>query len=320
MDRIDAHTPAGDVKLAAQLLGDGRLVAFGTETVYGLGADATNDVAVANIFAAKGRPEFNPLISHVADVAATRALAVFDPLAEKLATTFWPGPFTMVLPRQANCPVSHLVTAGLETIAIRVPAHPVAHALLQAVGKPIAAPSANPSGKISPTSAAHVRAGLGDKVDFVLDGGPATHGLESTIVAVLHGVVTLLRPGSITAQMIEDVIGQPVAHGAANQTAPTAPGQLKSHYAPGKPLRLNATTFNDDEAVLSFGPTTYAGALFPLSEKADLTEAAANLFAQLHAADASNANGIAVMPIPHTGLGIAINDRLQRAAAPKDAQ
>ncbi len=319
MDRIDAHKPSGDVKMAAQLLGEGRLVAFGTETVYGLGADATNDKAVASIFAAKARPQFNPLISHVADAAAAQALADFSPLALKLAAAFWPGPFTMVLPRKPDCPVSALVTAGLDTIALRVPAHPVAHALLLAVGKPIAAPSANPSGKISPTSAAHVRQGLGDKLDFVLDGGPATHGLESTIVAVLDDVVTLLRPGSITVEEIEKVIGKPVTFVEANEHAPTAPGQLKSHYAPSKPLRLNATEFEDDEAVLTFGPTDHTGPLFSLSDSGDLTEAAANLFAQLHAADASTAMAIAVMPIPQEGLGLAINDRLARAAAPRQS-
>ncbi|MGB0921150.1 MAG: L-threonylcarbamoyladenylate synthase [Alphaproteobacteria bacterium] len=319
MDRIDAHIPSRDIKRAAQLLREGRLVAFGTETVYGLGADATNDRAVAQIFAAKSRPQFNPLISHVADINAARALAKFDPPAEKLATAFWPGPFTLVLPQVEQCSVSKLVTAGLPTIAIRVPAHPAAHAMLAHANRPIAAPSANPSGAISPTKALHVRQGLADKVDFILDGGPATHGLESTIVAVLDGAVTLLRPGSITQEMIESTIGYPIKTGADSETVPTAPGQLKSHYAPNKALRLNAETFNEGEAILSFGPAPQTERLFPLSETGDLIEAAANLFAQLHAADASSARAIAVMPIPDEGLGCAINDRLTRAAAPRGA-
>lgn len=318
MDRIDAQNDPKAQEAAAKAVRQGGLVAFGTETVYGLGANATDGRAVARIYEAKGRPRFNPLICHVPSAEAAHNIGVFSPLAEELAAAFWPGPFTMVLPKMDSAGLSDLVTAGLDTVAIRVPGHESARAFLAKVGVPVAAPSANPSGKISPTTAAHVAEGLGDKIDILLDGGPCTHGLESTIVAVNGDTVTLLRPGSITSEMIADVIGAPPAHPEEHkQDAPIAPGMLKSHYAPGKPLRLNATAFAADEVVLSFGPTEHSGPVFPLSETKDLAEAAANLFAQLRAADASSAHRIAVMPIPEDGLGYAINDRLARAAAPK---
>lgn len=320
MDRIDAQNDPKAQEAAAKAVRKGGLVAFGTETVYGLGADATNSQAVARIYEAKGRPRFNPLICHVPNVEAAHAIGVFSPLAEELAAAFWPGPFTMVLPKRPEAGLSDLVTAGLDTVAIRVPGHESARAFLAKAGTPVAAPSANPSGKVSPTTAAHVAEGLGNKIDMLLDGGPCTHGLESTIVAVDENTVTLLRPGSITGEMIAGIIGSPPVHPEEHkQDAPVAPGMLKSHYAPDKPIRLNATSFADDEAVLSFGPVHHSGPVYPLSTSADLTEAATNLFATLRAADASTAHRIAVMPIPEDGLGYAINDRLARAAAPKDA-
>lgn len=299
------------IEKAAALLRAGKLVAFPTETVYGLGADATDDHAVAAIFEAKGRPSFNPLIIHLPDRETAESLVDFDPLSRSLADALWPGPFTLVLPRKADSPVSLLASAGLETLAVRVPAHDLAHQLLAKTGKPIAAPSANPSGKISPTTAAHVRDGLGDKLAMILDGGPAVHGLESTVVAVRNGDIHLLRPGSITRDMLEKF--GPVISDQPDPEAPSSPGQLLSHYAPDKPIRLNADQFNDDEAALTFG----APGPFALSDAGDLTEAAANLFRQLRAADASPLPRIAVSPIPHQGLGEAINDRLKRAAADK---
>lgn len=306
------------VAAAARVLGTGGLVAFPTETVYGLGADATNGAAVARLYAAKGRPRFNPLIAHVADMAAALNLARFDADAEKLARAFWPGPLTLVLPKTDGCPVSQLATAGLDSIAVRVPDHVVARDILLAFGKPVVAPSANQSGHISPTTAQHVLADLGGRIDLVLDGGPASVGVESTIVACL-GVPTLLRPGGLPREAIERVLGHALAVAEQpSEEAPLAPGMLASHYAPKTPLRLNAVTVNAGEALLAFGnyhPS--ATNTLNLSPAGDLVEAAANLFSHLRALDASGARGIAVMPIPNEGLGEAINDRLARAAAPK---
>lgn len=307
---------------AAEILRAGGLVAFPTETVYGLGADATNDDAVARIFEAKGRPAFNPLISHAADMAMARRLAAFDPVAEALAAAFWPGPLTLVLPRAEGSPVSLLATAGLDTLAVRVPAHEIARALIARTGRPLAAPSANPSGTVSPTRAAHVAEGLGDKVDMILDGGPCTAGIESTIVALVDGTPRLLRPGAIAREEIVPLTG-PLegpdgAAGGAGQ--PQAPGMLASHYAPRARLRLDASDARPGEALLAFGPAVpaHAGPMRNLSPSGDLREAAANLFAMLRALDGESA-AIAVMPIPGDGLGEAINDRLARAAAPRSA-
>lgn len=296
---------------AARLLQAGDLVAFPTETVYGLGGDATDDRAVARIFAAKGRPRFNPLIAHVADVAAAHRLVVWSDLAQRLAAAFWPGPLTLVLPVRADAGVSALVTADLPTLAVRVPAHPLAQRLLRAVGRPVAAPSANPSGRISPTTAAHVMAGLGGRIAAVLDGGACAVGLESTILGLTPGPV-LLRAGGVPSEALAAVLGHPVAVQAGG--AITAPGQLASHYAPGARVRLEALTAEAGEVMLGFGPVP--GTL-TLSATGDLTEAAASLFRHLHALDAMAPGGIAVAPIPDTGLGRAINDRLRRAAAPR---
>lgn len=310
---IRAPTPEALAE-AAQMLREGRLVAFPTETVYGLGGDATSDAAVAAIFATKGRPQFNPLIVHVGDIEAASRLADLSDRATRLAERFWPGPLTLVIPRSQTCTVSWLATAGLETIALRCPAHGVAQALLQAFGRPIAAPSANPSGCVSPTTAFHVDEGLGDKVAMILDAGPALLGLESTIIGLAGPHPTMLRPGSVTRAEIESVIG-PLAAGDDTDTAPQAPGRLKRHYATTKPLRLNATSVAADEALLAFGTPGAGGRLnLNLSPTADLREAAANLFAMLRTLDATDATSIAVMPIPAAGLGEAINDRLARAA------
>jgi L-threonylcarbamoyladenylate synthase len=296
---------------AAAVLAAGGLVAFPTETVYGLGGDARNGRAVARIFEAKGRPSFNPLIVHVADVAAARRIARFSEAAERLAAAFWPGPLTLVLEARAEAGLSPLVTAGLSTVAIRVPAHPLAQALLRAFGGPVAAPSANPSGKVSPTRARHVLEGLGGRIEAVLDGGACPVGVESTIVG-LAGPPALLRPGGLPAEIIEDCLGAPLA---AAEGGITAPGQLGSHYAPDAALRLDATEAGPDELLIGFGPV--AGEM-TLSATGDLVEAAANLFHALREADARAAGrGIAVAPIPDRGLGRAINDRLRRAAAPR---
>jgi L-threonylcarbamoyladenylate synthase len=308
---------------AARLLAKGELVAFPTETVYGLGADATQGLAVARIYEAKGRPHFNPLIAHVENVDAASAVAVLSPLAERLAAAFWPGPLTMVLPRAPGCPVSQLATAGLDTIAVRVPSHPVAMALLSSFGKPVVAPSANRSGHVSATTAAHVAADLGDRVALILDGGRTPHGIESTIVAVTDESPVLLRPGAVTAEALTGLLGAPVRFAAPlHADKPNAPGQLESHYAPGVPVRLDASTAREGEALLAFGPNVpdYDGRpLLNLSPSGNLAEAAANLFEALRRLDASGAAGIAVMPIPEVGLGVAINDRLRRAAAPRPA-
>ena len=307
--RISSADPAA-VGHAGALLRDGRLVAFPTETVYGLGADATNGRAVADIFAAKGRPRFNPLIVHVASLKEAERHAVFSPAARRLAEIFWPGALTLVLPRRAGSPLSDLVSAGLGTVALRVPAHPVAQALLREAGIPVAAPSANPSGCVSATTAQHVQEGLGETVDFILDGGPTPMGLESTVLGFDRERPVLLRPGAITREEIEAVAG-PLAP-AGNDIS--SPGQLESHYAPRAHLRLNALGAEPGEALLGFGPSP--GARLNLSSGADLREAAANLFAMLRALDKETGR-IAVMPVPETGLGEAINDRLRRAAAPR---
>ncbi len=305
---------------AAHCLGAGGLVAFPTETVYGLGADATDGRAVARLYAAKGRPAFNPLIAHVPDIAAARALSTFNEAAEQLAAAFWPGPLTLVLNKRPNCPVADLATAGLDSIAIRVPDHPVAHGLLRALGRPVVAPSANRSGHVSPTAAAHVLSDLRGRIDMILDGGPTLVGIESTIVACLDRPA-LLRPGGAPRGAIERALGTTLAEAPLEEpVAPLAPGMLASHYAPRARLRLNARDVRDGEALLAFGPDRTAGAArhtLNLSEAGDLVEAAANLFSHLRTLDALNATTIAVMPIPGEGLGEAINDRLSRAAAPK---
>lgn len=294
---------------AGRMLRDGQLVAFPTETVYGLGADAGNDRAVASIFDAKGRPRFNPLIVHLPDIDAVRALVQWTDLAQAVAEAFWPGPLTLVLPMRPEARISKLATAGLDTLAVRIPAAPVARDLLRAAGCPVAAPSANPSGKMSPTSAEHVVRGLGRKVAAVLDGGRCAVGVESTILG-LAGRPTLLRPGGITEDALAQVLGRRPA--ARKGESISAPGQLRSHYAPGARVRLNAADWNAGEARLGFGEVESD---LNLSPRGDLTEAAANLFEYLHRLDAENPDVIAVSPIPHLGLGVAINDRLSRAAA-----
>ncbi len=306
--------PADDagVARAAAILRAGGLVAFPTETVYGLGADATDDRAVARIFEAKGRPVFNPLIVHLPDPGAARDIATFDPAAERLAGAFWPGALTLVLPLRSSAGIAPLVTAGLDTVAVRVPDHPLAQALLRLVGRPVAAPSANPSGRISPTEPAHVLAGLGGRIEAVLDAGPCRVGVESTIVATSPRPV-LLRPGGLPAEAIEDCLCQPLARPESAGTI-TAPGQLASHYAPRSGLRLNASRAAPGERLLGFGEVA---ADLNLSRSGDLVEAAANLFHHLHALDAAGDAQIAVSPIPDRGLGRAINDRLRRAAAPR---
>jgi L-threonylcarbamoyladenylate synthase len=308
---------------AAALLRAGGLVAFATETVYGLGADATDPRAVAAIFAAKQRPRFNPLICHYPSAGAALAHVEETATARRLAEAFWPGPLTLVLPRRAECPVALLVGAGLPTLAVRVPAQGDALRLLRAVARPVAAPSANLSGQVSPTTAAHVLAGLSGRINAVLDSGPCPVGVESTVLDLTGSPPLLLRPGGITREAIVDVVG-PIESGA---TAPAAaalrsPGLLASHYAPSLPVRLNAREIAADEALLAFGPPLAgAGALFQLSDSADLVEAAANLFAGLRALDETGRQrglrGIAVMTVPMQGLGLAINDRLRRAATPR---
>jgi L-threonylcarbamoyladenylate synthase len=302
---------------AARALAGGGLVAFPTETVYGLGANAASDATVARLYAAKGRPRFNPLIAHVADLAAARRLAVFNADAERLARAFWPGPLTLVLPKAAGCPVSELATVGLDSIAVRLPNHPIAQEILAAFGKPVVAPSANRSGHISPTTAAHVRADLDGRIDLIIDGGPTSVGVESTIVSCI-GAPTLLRPGGVPRSEIERALGRALAEESSpSDEAPLAPGLLASHYAPRTPLRLNTVDVRPAEALLAFGPGVTSGALrtLNLSVSGDLVEAAANLFSHLRALDAAGATAIAVMPIPPDGLGEAINDRLARAAA-----
>ncbi|MEY4696674.1 MAG: hypothetical protein RIT14_1102 [Pseudomonadota bacterium] len=307
-------TPQGLAR-AAQILAAGGLVAFPTETVYGLGGDARDDQAVARIFEAKGRPRFNPLIVHLPDLDTARRFADFDDTALALARAFWPGPLTLVLPLRDDAGLSPLVTAGLATVALRVPAHPTAQALLRCYGGPLAAPSANPSGKVSPTRADHVAAGLSGRIAAILDGGACAVGVESTIIG-LDGPPALLRPGGIPVEAVEALLRHPLATGGQGET-PTAPGQLASHYAPGAPVRLNVTAPAPDEVWVGFGPCP--GAALSLSEDGDLVQAAARLFHILREADtrAGPAGRIAFAPVPDTGLGRAINDRLTRAAAPR---
>ncbi len=318
MSRI---VPPEDVSLAlaAKALHGGALVSFPTETVYGLGGDATNDRAVAAIYAAKGRPSFNPLIVHIPSLAAATALGVFNDNAVTLAQTFWPGPLTLVVKRQPMCPLSLLVSAGMDSVALRVPAHPVARALLTACGLPLAGPSANPSGRISPTTAEHVEEGLGDKLAMILDGGPCRIGVESTVLSLLDEKPALLRPGGVSPEEIVTAIGRSIEIAPAIgdvEAGLRGPGRLLSHYAPERPVRLNALGTARGEALLAFGPHTPAAEIMlNLSENGDLNEAAANLFAMLRLLDRPDVSGIAVMPIPPVGLGIAINDRLTRAAA-----
>lgn len=302
--------PYGEAAIAdaAAIIAAGGCVATPTETVYGLAADATNAEAVAGIYAAKGRPSFNPLIVHVADRRAAEAIAMFDRDARALADAFWPGPLTLVLPLRPDAPIAGLVTAGLSTVAIRVPQHRAMQALLAATGKPLAAPSANASGSISPTRASHVAASLSDRIPLIIDDGATSGGIESTIVAV-GPQPRLLRPGPVSAEAIEREIGRWLA-GAGE--AIEAPGQLASHYAPHKPLRLNATEARDGEWLIGFGAV---GGDDTLSATGDLTEAAARLFDALHRADASDRTAIAVSAVPEDGIGLAINDRLKRAAA-----
>jgi L-threonylcarbamoyladenylate synthase len=306
------------IATAAGLLRQGRLVAFPTETVYGLGGDATSDAAVAAIYAAKGRPAHNPLIIHLAELSGALPLGRFDRRALALAEALWPGPLTLVVQRRPEAALSARATAGLSTVALRVPGHPVAQALLRAVDLPIAAPSANPSGRLSPTLAAHVAADLGPAVELVLDGGACPIGVESTVVDLSEaGVARVLRPGGVASEELARLLG-PLAP-AVGTSRPRAPGQLESHYAPRLPVRLDATRIEADEALLALGPELPAGGVARrnLSPSGDLEEAARNLFTMLRELDASGAVRIAVMPIPEIGLGLAIRDRLRRAAAPR---
>lgn len=306
---------------AAEILKSGGLVGMPTETVYGLAANALDGAAVAKIFAAKGRPSFNPLIIHVPDAGAAEQLVEFNDDARAIAAAFWPGPITMILPRKEGCGVSELASAGLPTLAVRVPGHKVALELLKAAGVPVAAPSANKSGSISPTSPAHVAESLGDAVDLILAAGSCSVGLESTVVDLSGDEPVVLRPGGITAEQISDVLGFEVRYAEGDQDAPKSPGLLLKHYAPNKPVRLRAIDVREGEALLAFGSTKFmVAADFPseqlrnLSEMQDLHEAAANLFAMLKELDKGPGSAIAVMDIPNTGLGVAINDRLRRAA------
>ena len=315
------------IEQAKSALLAGRLVAFPTETVYGLGADAANDRAVAMLYAAKERPAFNPLIAHVTDLAAARRLAQFDAESLKLAEAFWPGPLTLVLAKHRDCRVGQLATAGLNTIAVRVPSHPVAHNILSAFGKPVVAPSANRSGRVSPTSARHVQADLGGRIDLIVDGGATPLGIESTILACF-GTTVLLRPGSTPRGAIEECLGHDIAvatrstHAGDGSGRPLAPGMLISHYAPHALVRMNAVTVAPGEALLAFGTTLpqdagKARTALNLSPRCDLVEAAGNLFNYLRELDGTGVDSIAVAPIPDEGLGEAINDRLRRAAAPR---
>jgi len=309
-----------DINEAAAIIARGGLVAMPTETVYGLAADATSDAAIARIFEAKQRPQFNPLIVHVADAKMAAQYVIFSAQAKKLADHFWPGPLTIVLPRKKHSAISLLASAGLDTLAVRAPNHQIAQALIKAAGRPLAAPSANRSGTVSPTRADHVAASLGERVNMVLDGGACSIGVESTIVSVVGARVVLLRPGGISREDIERFLGRPVKDAAATDT-PLAPGMMASHYAPAALLRLNAATPNNNEAFLGFGVDHGGAHTLNLSANGDLREAAANLFAHLRTLDSLCANhkldGIAVAPIASTGLGEAINDRLKRAAAPR---
>ena len=310
------------VAAAARCLANGGLVGFPTETVYGLGADATNPAAIARLYQAKGRPSFNPLIAHVGDLEAARLIGRFDPQAAALAEAFWPGPLTLVLPRTRDCAVADLATAGLDTIAIRVPAHPLARNILRAFAGPVVAPSANLSGHVSPTTAAHVQSDLAGRIDLIVDGGAVAVGVESTIVGCFEAPM-LLRPGGLPRGEIERVLGRalvrPPDEAGHDTSQPLAPGMLASHYAPRTPVRLEAVSVDAGEALLAFGDGVVPGAdaaavTMNLSAQGDLNEAAANLFGYLRTLDTSGAHTIAVMPVPHHGLGEAINDRLRRAA------
>jgi len=317
--RVLRADPAA-IEAAACCLAAGGLVAFPTETVYGLGAAAGNGAAIARLYAAKGRPRFNPLIAHVADVTAARRCGRFDSAAEQLAAAFWPGPLTLVLPKQTDCGVAHLALAGLDSVAVRVPAHPVALALLAAFKEPVVAPSANRSGHVSPTSAVHVLADLRGRIDMVLDGGNCPIGVESTVVACV-GAPRLLRPGGLPRDEIERVIGRALDIAPTADEKPLAPGMLSSHYAPKARLRLNASEAEPGEALLAFGAAPASDALtLNLSPRGDLIEAATNLFSHLRALDTSGAKTVAVMRVPRKGLGEAINDRLARAAAPRQGR
>ena len=317
--RVLRADPAA-IEAAACCLTAGGLVAFPTETVYGLGAAAGNGAAIARLYAAKGRPRFNPLIAHVADVTAARRCGRFDSAAEQLAAAFWPGPLTLVLPKQADCGVAHLALAGLDSVAVRVPAHRVALALLAAFKEPVVAPSANRSGHVSPTSAVHVLADLRGRIDMVLDGGNCPIGVESTVVACV-GAPRLLRPGGLPRDEIERVIGRALDIAPTADEKPLAPGMLSSHYAPKARLRLNASEAEPGEALLAFGAAPASDALtLNLSPRGNLIEAATNLFSHLRALDASGAKTVAVMRVPRKGLGEAINDRLARAAAPRQGR
>lgn len=309
--RVLAADAAG-VMEAARLIRAGRPIAVPTETVYGLAADATSSVAVARVYEAKGRPAFNPLIVHVSDMEAVERVAVLDDVARSLAARHWPGPLTLVLPARQGSSVVSLVTAGLPTVGVRVPAHAAMRAVLDAVGRPLAAPSANRSGRISPTRAEHVVRSLGRRVELVLDGGPSAVGIESTIVAVVDGIARVLRVGAVPVDELGVPTSLEMSRSGAEGTV-EAPGQLASHYAPGKPLRLEATSARHGEWLIGFGPVAGDATL---SATGDATEAAGRLFDRLHEADASDRPAIAVAPVPEAGLGVAINDRLRRAAAP----
>ncbi len=317
-------TSDADIARAGDILRAGGLVAFPTETVYGLGADATSAQAVAGIYAAKERPRFNPLIAHLPDLDAALREGVFDAAALRLARSFWPGPLTLVVPRAETGSVCDLARAGLDTVALRVPGHPVAQRLLRAAGRPVAAPSANPSGRVSPTRAAHVARDLSGRIDALIDGGSTEVGLESTIVACLGGAPRLLRPGGIARESIEAALGTGLAGPPEMTGGPAAPGMLASHYAPRARVRLDAHAVHPGEAALLFGAGSLKGsesavAFLDLSPRGDLAEAAANLFGHLRALDETGASGIAVAPVPDHGLGEAINDRLRRAAADRGA-
>ena len=328
---IDLTTPilpanAAAVAAAARCLADGGLVGFPTETVYGLGADATNPAAIARLYQAKGRPSFNPLIATVGGLEAARRIGRFDATAAALAEAFWPGPLTLVLPRTNDSAVADLATAGLDTVAIRVPVHPVAQEILRAFGGPVVAPSANLSGHVSPTTAAHVHSDLAGRIDLIVDGGAVPVGVESTIVGCFEAPM-LLRPGGLPRGEIERVLGRKLARPpndpASDTSQPLAPGMLASHYAPRTPVRLNARSIEPGEALLAFGDDVVTGvdaatATMNLSARGDLTEAAANLFGYLRALDSTRGRAIAVMPIPPHGLGEAINDRLRRAAMDRE--
>jgi L-threonylcarbamoyladenylate synthase len=320
--------PAGGaaVAAAARTLAEGGLVAFPTETVYGLGADAGNPAAIARLYQAKGRPAFNPLIAHVGDVAAARRIARLDAAAAALADAFWPGPLTLVLPKAPGCTVADLATAGLDTVAVRIPAHPIARDILRAFDGPVVAPSANISGHVSPTMAAHVQSDLNGKIDLIVDGGAVEVGVESTIVGCLDAPM-LLRPGGLPRAEIERVLGRALKQAPADAESdngqPLAPGMLASHYAPRARVRLNAVALAPGEALLAFGLGAISGiddasAMMNLSERGDLTEAAANLFGHLRTLDGKGVRTIAVMPVPDEGLGEAINDRLRRAAVGRE--